>query len=189
MDGIIARDRALGGRQTMPKRPAEQSDPCSPVGEVYRIELPSGGWWDIFVRPTWAHLSGWPGADTDLVDRALVSLTAGWSFSEPASLETIAARDPEDLIAVLEAFKRCVAPFLATRSIRAEAEELFAGLMSGQVPAAFVETHLMAATGWSWQSLQRTPADVARRMATYLAVARAVEGGGALNFENEGENG
>ena len=71
----------------------------------------------------------------------------------------------------------------------AEAEELFAALMSGQVPAEFVETHLMAATGWSWQRLKKTPADVVRRMATYLAVANAVEGGGALNFENEREHG
>ena len=183
------RRRALGGRQPRPKRPSEQSDPSGQVGEAHRVELPSGGWWDIFVRPTWAHLSGWSDAGTDLVDRALVSLTAGWSFSEPASVEAIAARDPEDLIAVLEAFKRCAAPYLAMRSLRAEAEELFAALMSGHVPAAFVETHLMAETGWSWQRLQKTPADVARRMATYLAVARAVEGGGALNFENEGEHG
>ena len=147
--------------------------------------MPSGGWWDIFVRPTWAHLSGWSDAGTDLVDRALVSLTAGWSFSEPASVEAIAARDPEDLIAVLEAFKRCAAPYLATRCLRAEAEELFAAMMSGQVPAAFVEAHLMAETGWSWQRLQNTPADVVRRMATYLVVSRAVEGGGALNFESD----
>ena len=181
--------QAFGGRQPRPKRPSEQLDRSDQVGEVYRVELPSGGWWDIFVRPTWSHLSGWSDAGTDLVDRALTSLTAGWSFSEPASLETVAARDPEDLIAVLEAFKRYAAPYLVTRSLRAEAEELFVALMSGQVPAAFVETHLMAATGWSWQRLQKTPADVARRMATYLAVARAVEGGGALNFENEEENG
>jgi hypothetical protein len=159
------------------------------VGDAYRVELPSGGWWDISVRPAWAHLSEWSDAGNDLVDRALVSLTAGWSFSEPVSVEAIAALDPEDLIAVLEAFKRRAAPYLATRSLRAEAEELFAALMSGQVPAAFVETHLMAATGWSWQRLQRTPADVVRRMATYLAVARAVEGGGALSFENEEEHG
>ncbi len=181
--------RALGGDQSRPERPAEQTDPSGPVGEVYRVELPSGGWWDIYVRPTWAHLSGWSDAGTDLVDRALASLTAGWSFSEPASVEAIAARDPEDLIAVLEAFKRSVARHLATRSLRAEAEELFAALLSGQVPADFVETQLLAATGWSWQRLQKTPADVVRRMATYLAVVRAVEGGGALNFENEGEHG
>ena len=183
------RRRAFGGRQPRPKRHAEPSDPSGPAGEVYRVELPSGGWWDIFVRPTWAQLSGWSNAGTGLVDRALVSLTAGWSFSEPASVEAIAARDPEDLIAVLEAFKRCAAPYVATRSLRAEAEELFAALMSGQVPAAFVESHLMAATGWSWERLQKTPADVVRRMATYLVVSRSVEGGGALNFENERENG
>ncbi|MCH8184787.1 MAG: hypothetical protein IH862_01655 [Chloroflexi bacterium] len=181
--------QALGGGAARAKRSAGRSDPSGPVGEVYRVELPSGGWWDIFVRPTWAHLSEWSDAGDELVDRALVSLTAGWSFSGPASVEAIASRDPEDLIAVLEAFKRCVAPYLATRSLRAEAEELFAALMSGQVPAAFVEAHLMAATGWSWQRLQETPADIVRRMGTYLAVARAVEGGGALNFENEEEHG
>ena len=175
--------QALGGGAARAKWSAGRSDPSGPVGEVYRVELPSGGWWDIFVRPRWAHLSD------DLVDRALVSLTAGWSFSGPATVEAIASRDLEDLIVVLEAFKRCAAPYLATRSLRAEAEELFAALMSGQVPAAFVETHLMAATGWSWQMLRETPADVVRGMATYLAVARAVEGGGALNFESEEEHG
>ncbi len=178
-----------GGRHARPKRPGEPSDPSGPVGELHRVELPSGGWWDICVRPTWAHLSEWSDAGNDLVDRALVSLTAGWSFPGTASVEAIASRDLEDLIAVLEALKRCAAPYLATRSLRAEAEELFAALMSGQVPAAFVETHLMAATGWSWQRLQETPADVVRGMATYLAVARAVEGGGALNFESEEEHG
>ena len=181
--------QALGGGAARAKWSAGRSDPSGPVGEVYRVELPSGGWWDIFVRPTWAHLNGWSGAGNDLVDRALVSLTAGWSFSGPATVEAIASRDLEDLIVVLEAFKRCAAPYLATRSLRDEAEELFAALMSGQLPAAFVETHLMAATGWSWQRLQETPADVVRRMATYLAVARAVEGGGALSFENEEEHG
>ncbi len=180
--------QALGGGQARAKRPAGQSDPFGP-GELYRVELPSGGWWDIFVRPTWAHLTEWSDAGNDLVDRALVSLTAGWSFSEPASVEAIASRDPEDLIAVLEAFKRYAARYLATRGLRAEAEELFAALMSGQMPAAFAETHLMAATGWSWQRLQNTPADVVRRMATYLVVSRAVEGGGALSFENEEEHG
>ena len=181
--------QAHGGGRAGAKRPYGRSDPSGPVGEVYRVELPSGGWWDICVRPTWAHLSEWSDAGNDLVDRALVSLTAGWSFPGTASVEAIASRDLEDLIAVLEALKRCAAPYLATRSLRAEAEELFAALMSGQVPAAFVETHLMAATGWSWQRLQETPADVVRGMATYLAVARAVEGGGALNFENEEEHG
>ena len=96
--------QALGGRQARSKRSGEQPDPSGPAGEVYRVELPSGGWWDIVVRPTWSHLSGWSDAGTDLVDRALVSLTAGWSFSEPTSVEAIAARDTEDLIAVLEAF-------------------------------------------------------------------------------------
>ncbi len=116
-----------------------------------------------------------------------MSLTAGWSFPEHVSVESIASRDPGDLIAVLEAFQREVAPRLGAPCPRRDAEHLFAGLVSGQMPAAFAETHLMASTGWSWDMLQRTPADVVRRMTIYLAVARAIREGQSLRFEDEEE--
>ena len=72
-------------------------------------------------------------------------------------------------------------------SPRREAEHLFAGLISGHLPEAFSEVHLMASTGWSWDTLQKTPADVVRRMVTYLAVNRAIDERTSLEYEDEEE--
>ena len=155
--------------------------------EVCRVKLSSGGWWSIVVRPSWGELSRLDDAGPDLVEQALTTLTVAWSFPEDVSLAAVASRDAADLTAVLEAFQREVAPRMGRVSPRREAEQLFAGLISGRLPEAFSEVHLMATTGWSWDTLQTTPADVVRRMATYMAVTRAVNERQSLNFEDEEE--
>ena len=94
--------------------------------DVKRIELPSGGWWDILVRPRWKHVVQWNGGSPDLVERALVSLTTAWSFPDEVSLETLAQRETDDLLAVLEAFRQEVVPFLDEGSPLSIAQELFA---------------------------------------------------------------
>ena len=152
-----------------------------------RVQLSSGAWWSIVVRPSWSELSGLRDTGPDLVERALTTLTAGWSFPEDVSLRAVASRDAGDLAAVLEAFQREVAPRMGPVSPRREAEHLFAGLISGHLPEAFSEVHLMATTGWSWDTLQKTPADVVRRMATYLAVTSTVHERQSLSFEDEEE--
>ena len=139
------------------------------------------------MRPSWSELSELGDAGQDLVERALATLTAGWSFPEDVSLRAVASRDASDLIAVLEAFQRQVAPHMERVSPRREAEHLFAGMISGRLPEAFSEVHLMASTGWSWDTLQKTPADVVRRMATYQAVTRAICERQSLRFEDEEE--
>ena len=40
----------------------------------------------------------------------------------------------------------------------------------------------MAATGWSWQTLQETPADVVQKMAVYLTVTQTIQSKGSLDF-------
>ena len=113
---------------------------------------------------------------------ALASLTTAWSFPDEIGMKTLVSREPEDLVAVLEVFQRDVVSHLASHSLGGMAEELFAGLLSGRVPADFADMTLMAATGWSWHTLQATPADIVQRMAIYLAVQQARETGGSLEF-------
>ena len=154
------------------------------MADIKRIELPSGGWWKIVVRPRWKHVAQWTDEGTDLVERALASLTIAWSFEDEVSLETLAQRDPGDLVAVLEAFRREVVPYLDEGSPQSMAEELFSGLVAGRIPPQFSEVHLMASTGWSWETLQETPADVVRMMTLYLAVRHVRDSGGTLEYRD-----
>ena len=152
-----------------------------------RIDLPSGGWWELQTRPLWRHVREWDTASADsdastAVERALVALTIAWSFGEEISLAAVGRRSADDMIAVLRACQQQVAPFLQGVTSRELAQELFAGLVTGHIPPRFAEAHVMTATGWSWQTLQDTPADVVRDVATYLAVTRARETEGELDF-------
>ena len=153
-----------------------------------RVRLPSGGWWDIRTRPLWKHVSEWRGAvragekEQALLERALVSLTTGWSFHEEIGPESVGSRDADDLAAVLEVFCRQAEPLKATRRSAELAERLFSALAAGRVPAEFAEAHLMLATGWSWRELQETPADVVERTWVYVAVREVKQGGGALEY-------
>ena len=162
--------------------------------DLRRIELPSGGWWEILTRPRWKHLRQWADRDRGhqdsphLVEFALVSLTTAWSFPDRVSLGTLARRETEDLIAALEAFQEDVVPWLEAGNSKASAEGLFAGLMTGRIPPQFAEAHVLAATGWSWQALQETPADLVRKMTTYLAVKQARDNQGTLEFPDDKED-
>ena len=155
---------------------------------IRRIYLPSGGWWEITTRPLWRHTRTWftalhgPDSDRDLVLVALASLTTAWSFREDISAETVAGRKAIDLVAILEVFQRDVASQLTSAIPAGLSETLFAGLLNDSIPAEFAEVALMAATGWSWHTLETTPADVVQRMAVYLAVRQAREAGGSLDF-------
>ena len=158
--------------------------------EVTRVRLPSGGWWEFFTRPRWRHVRRWRlqdpnGTGSISPESALASLTTAWSFGDEVSEESIAHLDEADLIAALEVFQREVVPFLNRADQEELARELFKGLLKGQIPPVFEEVHLMAVTGWSWRTLQETPADVVRMMATYRAVRQAVEQGASVDFPAE----
>ena len=76
------------------------------------IELPSGGTWDIIVKPKWGRLKGIRATEdpTELI----AMLTSGWSFPEPVTVETIdEERDVEDVIAILQAINTAVLPLLS----------------------------------------------------------------------------
>lgn len=155
-----------------------------------RITLPSGGWWEFNPRPLWKHLRHWASHDSeaDLVERALASLTVAWSFPEQVSPEALACLGAEDRIAMLDAFHREISPYLRSESPKAMAEALLTNLVRGHIPSEFAEAHIMAATGWTWQTLQETPADVVQKMAIYLAVQRTRATSASLDFsETEGE--
>lgn len=176
----------LKGRRAISNQPSPVIRRCP---AVRRIALPSGGWWEISTRPLWKHVRDWPHEGADLIDHALTSLTIAWSFSEEIGVGTIAGRDADDLIAVIEAFREDVAPHLLDARHRVElAQRLFACMVVGQIPREFEEAHIMAATGWSWQALQATPADVVQRVTIYLAVREARANQGSLEFPRaEGE--
>lgn len=155
-----------------------------------RVALPSGGWWDVETRPTWGQTKEWApwaaGVD-DLPERVLAQLTLAWSFPEAVSVEALATRRPADVAAAMEAVERLVAPLSDARSTKDGAEALFEGLVAGRVPEEFADAHLMASTGWSYDELQRTPADVVERMSTYLSVRAAHETGGVVEVEEAGD--
>ena len=148
------------------------------------IDLPSGGWCELTARPLWRHVQPWldDGGRGNLVSRALVSLTTGWSFHEPVSEIGLLSRDDEDIAVVLEVLNREVLPAACSGGSSDDAEALFAGLVSGRVPRQYVEACLMEATGWTWQALSETPADVVSRMPLFLAVKGARDAGGALDL-------
>ncbi len=149
---------------------------------VKRIALPTGGWWELRLRPLWRHVRQWMAKDDapGLVEQALASLTAAWSFPEEVSPEAVRLRQPDDVAAALAVALREVLPALGGADAGPMAQELFAGLLRGQVPTAFTEAHLLALTGWTWHELQETPADVVRKLAIYLAVRHALDTRGSL---------
>ena len=167
---------------------------------VKRIELPSGRWWEIEKRPRWKHLramgaqrgAGAAGqADRgELADETLAVLTKAWGFEEPVCAASVGKREPDDVAAVLAEIGAVMERLLRARKDRdALAMELFAGLMEGRVPEAFEEAHLMWRTGWTWQQLQETPADVVELMSAYLSVVDAMESGGSVGVEGDGDGG
>ena len=161
---------------------------------VRRIELPSGRWWEVEERPRWRHLramaaqrgAGAAGqADRgELADETLAVLTTAWGFEDPVSAASVGKREPDDVAAVLAEVGAVMERLLRAREDRdALAMELFAGLMEGRAPEAFEEAHMMWRTGWTWQELQDTPADVVELMSVYLSVVDAMESGGSVDAE------
>ena len=155
-----------------------------------RVTLPTGGWWDVETRPTWAQVMEWArwAADGDsLPERVLAQLTLGWSFLERVGFDALSRRSAADVAAAMDAVERLAAPLADARSSKEMAEGLFEGLVAGRIPEDFADVHLMASTGWSYDELLRTPADVVERMATYLSVRAAYETGGAMEVEGNGD--
>ena len=169
----------------------------TPLQPATRISLPSGGWWDLVTRPMWRHLrllltgarQGATAAADTLVDHLLVALTTAWSFDEPVSLDSLAAREGADMDAVVEVLCASVLPAAVGDGEVLPAahgggkEDLFRGLLAGRVPSPFAEVHILALTGWTWAALQETPVDVVARMAEYLAVRSVKDSGGTLQLQ------
>ena len=151
-----------------------------------RVTLPSGGWWDVETRPAWRQVkewAPWAARDEDVAERVLAQLTLGWSFPDAVDLEALSRREPGDVAAAMSAVRQCAAPLAEARSAKELAEALFEDLVAGRVPDEFADVHLMASTGWSYDELMRTPADVVERMSTYLSVRTAYETGGVMEVE------
>ena len=129
-------------------------------------------------------------ANGDLADETLAVLTKAWGFEEPVCTASVGKREPDDVAAVLAEVGAVMERLLRARKDRdALAMELFAGLMESRVPEAFEEAHLMWRTGWTWQQLQETPADVVELMSAYLSVVDAMESGGSVGVEGDGDGG
>ncbi len=87
---------------------------------IKRIELPSGGWWEIETEPKWGDIkavlnefrkSGDSAAD--VMDFVLIRFSTAWSFDdETINLETLAKRSLEDVVPVLGEVMAKVSPLL-----------------------------------------------------------------------------
>lgn len=95
---------------------------------VKRIDLPSGGWWEIETRPTFRDVLAMKRVESDdgeigAVDvfGVLITLTRAWSYDDPISSDIfldLKADDErlDDLVPVMRFFQSDVVPFLGTRS-------------------------------------------------------------------------
>ena len=91
------------------------------ISGVCRVELPSGGWWEIKTRLTWgeqqdivteAAKEARSETDTGMFDTVIARVSAGWSFDEPITVETIRGRDGDDVMPVLTEVLRTFNPLL-----------------------------------------------------------------------------
>ena len=53
-----------------------------------------------------------------------------------------------------------------------------------EVPALWQESHVLAETGWTWEQLNATPADVVNRLLLYKQVRHVTEHGGNMRFDD-----
>ena len=93
-----------------------------------RVALPTGGWWDVETRPTWAQVKEWErwAAEDDVFpERVLAQLTLAWSFLESVGLEALSRRSAADVAAAMDAVERRAVPLADARSSKELAEGLF----------------------------------------------------------------
>jgi len=121
-------------------------------------------------------------AQEGLADEVLVSLTNSWSFDLPVDTPSLERIDPGDLAAAFAAVRQSLAELWDLKGQRERTERLFTEMAAGRVPDEFEEARVMALTGWSWHTLQETPADAVESMMAYLSVRSVREHGGALDF-------
>ena len=62
-------------------------------------------------------------------------------------------------------------------------------MKEGSILPEFHDSHLMDVTGWSYETLQETPADVVRQYEMYLIIKNVVVNGGKLPFGYVAEEG
>ncbi|MDP6452221.1 MAG: hypothetical protein QF898_02840 [SAR202 cluster bacterium] len=117
------------------------------------------------------------GGEVALLGQILSCMTVEWGFDESPSAESVMRRDVRDIEAATTALREKMIPALRNLNSTDEAERVFEALVAGRVPDGYRDEALMAETGWTWQELQDTPEDVARRMRVFLSVRYAVERG------------
>ena len=85
--------------------------------EIKRIDLPSGGWWDLMCKPTWrefreiqAKLQAIAGKP-DFEEQSLAIFTSAWSFDKPITDDYISSLDALDVAKAMEFMATEIAPF------------------------------------------------------------------------------
>lgn len=127
-----------------------------------RVNLTSGGWWELETRPRWGQMRGIltetaQGREDEagLAEQVLLALTTAWSFTEEVSVASLARRDPRDTAAAMNVLEHEVGSLGAGRRPKEHAEGLFQGLAAGAVPDEFAEVHILAHTGRSYKRHRR----------------------------------
>ena len=70
------------------------------MGKVVRLEIPSGGWWEIDTAPRWGAIRNIDQTQGDA--SLLAAVTVAWSFDEPVSAEAVNNRETPDVLMALE---------------------------------------------------------------------------------------
>ncbi|HHZ63134.1 MAG TPA: hypothetical protein EYN53_10910 [Dehalococcoidia bacterium] len=117
------------------------------------------------------------GGDTTAIGHVLSCMTVAWGFDDIPSVEAVTQRDFRDIEAAAMVLRDELIPALRILETTDEAERVFGALVADRIPDDYRDEPLVADTGWSWQELQDTPEDVARRMRLYLSVRSVVERG------------
>ncbi len=88
-------------------------------GRVLKVDLPSGGWWEVLVNPTWGQVKAFrkflkekynKAEDEDLATAALVYFSVAWSFPEALDEAGLDRRDARDIAGVMVPLNKALTP-------------------------------------------------------------------------------
>ena len=91
-----------------------------------RVELPSGGWWEIETRPRWKVIRSFSAAFSadgnvdliELIDGLVVAVSIGWSYEDEITKESIGELDMAELGPVFQIVVEKIVPLFEAMAPR-----------------------------------------------------------------------